>query len=339
MSIPRMQPQMPTRGEGGVFSPPSRAGAKHDDHKGPNGEPAADGLGGGVNSNNSNAAHVHSGYADEMEINQRAVNVGNELDGAAGLGIKKTVGAGIDGSLRDITTDQAILERSFNGWASLLATIKKKDRLEIVESQGVKQGIFGNFIDRMGTSMRTRNHPAGVVGLSGVEDANDDDHADGKLLGANEAITNSMSSFNQIEQEETQESEPLPFGVLNPSGNFRLLLELLGAIFIAFDFFTIPVIFAFWDRVEEPWQTRMITLMFWSMESCLGFTTSFFRRGELVTSRKAVAWNYFKTWFIIDVLTVGFEWTEIVTRLLLQAASLRDLPWDVLRFIRILGCK
>jgi hypothetical protein len=144
-----------------------------------------------------------------------------------------------------------------------------------------------------------------------------------------------MSSFNQIEQEETQESEPLPFGVLNPSGNFRLLLELLGAIFISFDFFTIPVIFAFWDRVEEPWQTRLITLMFWSMESCLGFTTSFFRRGELVTSRKAVAWNYFKTWFIIDVLTVGFEWTEIVTRLLLQAASLRDLPWDVLRFIRI----
>jgi hypothetical protein len=149
LSIPRMQPQMPTRGEGGVFSPPSRAGAKHDDHKRPNGEPAADGLGGGVNSNNSNAAHVHSGYADEMEINQRAVNVGNELDGAAGLGIKKTVGAGIDGSLKDITTDQAILKRSFNGWASLLATIKKKDRLDIVESQGVKQGIFGNFIDRM----------------------------------------------------------------------------------------------------------------------------------------------------------------------------------------------
>ena len=145
-----------------------------------------------------------------------------------------------------------------------------------------------------------------------------------------------MNTFSQVEREE---SEPLPLGVLHPSGDLRVLLDLMGAFFIAFDFFAIPVLFAFWDRVEEPWQTRWATLIFWSSESLMGFTTSYFRRGELVTSRTVIAWNYFKTWFIIDVLTVGFEWTEIVTRLLLQAASLRDLPWDVLRFIRILGCK
>ena len=112
-------------------------------------------------------------------------------------------------------------------------------------------------------------------------------------------------------------------------------MDLMGALFIAFDFFAIPVLFAFWDRVEEPWQTRWATLIFWSSESLMGFTTSYFRRGELVTSRTVIAWNYFKTWFIIDVLTVGFEWIEILTRLLFKANSARELPWDVFRFIRI----
>ena len=55
----RTMPRMPSMGEGGVFSPPSRPGGKHEENKRPNGKPAADGLGGGISSNGNDSVDVN----------------------------------------------------------------------------------------------------------------------------------------------------------------------------------------------------------------------------------------------------------------------------------------
>ena len=42
---------------------------------------------------------------------------------------------------------------------------------------------------------------------------------------------------------------------------------------------------------------------------CSSFNTAFYDgEGLLVLSRKRIAWRHIKTWFIIDVLTLGPEW-------------------------------
>ena len=46
---------------------------------------------------------------------------------------------------------------------------------------------------------------------------------------------------------------------------------------------------------------------------CSSFNTAFYDgEGLLVQSRKRIAWRHIKTWFIVDVLTLGPEWFEMI---------------------------
>jgi hypothetical protein len=81
-----------------------------------------------------------------------------------------------------------------------------------------------------------------------------------------------------------------------------------------------------------------LTLSFWTLDVFASLRTGFVRKGELVMDPAAVAKNYFKTWFAIDMLIIVPEWTFILLDLFdlvtSQTGSLVGLLW-IMRAFRV----
>merc|ERR1719199_1112666 len=103
---------------------------------------------------------------------------------------------------------------------------------------------------------------------------------------------------------------------LHPHGLPRIMLDTAGLCVIIYDMIVIPVYLAFSQApgyvVDEPEELATATRLFWTAECILSFNTAFYSHGQLVFDRYLCFMNHFKSWFIVDVLTVGVEWLRIV---------------------------
>jgi hyperpolarization activated cyclic nucleotide-gated potassium channel 2/hyperpolarization activated cyclic nucleotide-gated potassium channel 4 len=119
---------------------------------------------------------------------------------------------------------------------------------------------------------------------------------------------------NSIIVPETTRASVFP---IHPHGGPRIVLDVLGTVVIAYDMVAIPFYLAFSQPpgkvVEEPWEIGTFTRLFWTFECMISFQTAYFDRvGELITDRSKCVKNHLRTWFIVDVLTVGVDWTKII---------------------------
>lgn len=97
--------------------------------------------------------------------------------------------------------------------------------------------------------------------------------------------------------------------IARPGNRKRLLWDLCGLCFIIYDCWAIPL--NVFDPPEGPFSlvANWLTLIYWTLNVGATLTTGFVREGQEVLSPKEILKNYLKTWFLIDVLTLGPDWT------------------------------
>merc|ERR1719409_1424217 len=88
----------------------------------------------------------------------------------------------------------------------------------------------------------------------------------------------------------------------------------------------IPVYLAFSQPpgiiVDEPAALGTFTRLFWTAECIISFNTGYHNHfGQLVLDRYKCFMNHLKTWFMVDILTVGVEWLRIALDMLLKNGS------------------
>ncbi|CAJ1356232.1 unnamed protein product [Effrenium voratum] len=128
--------------------------------------------------------------------------------------------------------------------------------------------------------------------------------------------------------------------IARPGDRKRLVWDLCGLLFIVYDCIAIPL------NVFDPPVTMFsmtadwVTLAFWTLNICATLTTGFVQEGVEVLAPRQILKNYLKSWCIIDILTLGPDWTlEIVAHTSQEGesfeggSSMRLLR--VLRFMRI----
>lgn len=101
--------------------------------------------------------------------------------------------------------------------------------------------------------------------------------------------------------------------IARPGNRRRLVWDLCGLFFIAYDCLAIPL--NVFDPPESEFSivANWLTLLYWTMNIGATLTTGFVQEGVEVLSPKEILKNYLKSWFIIDVLTLGPDWAlEIV---------------------------
>ena len=100
-----------------------------------------------------------------------------------------------------------------------------------------------------------------------------------------------------------------PFPVCHPSAGLRVLWDICGALLIAYDAVYLPFDAAFRPApsvftVGMEW----LTMVFWTLDIGLGFTTGYVSKGELIMNPWRIAFHYITTWFLIDAAVVSLDW-------------------------------
>jgi hypothetical protein len=136
--------------------------------------------------------------------------------------------------------------------------------------------------------------------------------------------SNIMDDVSTIETIHIPDRED--FFPIHPHGLVRVMLDLVGLVIIIYELIAIPLYLAFSQLpgyvIEEPSMLVKSTLVFWSAECILSFNTAYFNHsGILVEDRYLCFVNHLKTWFIVDVLTVGVEWMRIFFDILLESSG------------------
>ena len=133
-----------------------------------------------------------------------------------------------------------------------------------------------------------------------------------KLFGADTLRGDKTADLTQpeiarklIQRQTTVVSAPAPSKwVLLPSSKWRLAWSLVYMQLMLYTAFVMPYRMAFYEDVQDTWfiVDSVVNALF-AVDIGLTLNTAFYNNeGELVTSRKAMFLNYFKSWLIIDAV-------------------------------------
>ncbi len=125
--------------------------------------------------------------------------------------------------------------------------------------------------------------------------------------------------------------------VFNPTSGQRLFWEMLGLIFLKYDFVMIPL-----SVFNLPWRHICFVLMeltmniYWSFDILLSFRTAVYSDGKLETTPRKIAMSYIRSWFVLDLFVLVPAWISLIggTAELRDARLLRGLKG--IRFVRML---
>jgi len=123
---------------------------------------------------------------------------------------------------------------------------------------------------------------------------------------------------------------PLP---LDPNSMGHMLFELCTIVFLTIDLTLIPLVLA-WDLpLTDVWMSfNIFSVLFWTADIGISFTTSFTIDGEVCKSFPLIAKRYMRTYFALDFGIVLCDWFSTV--FVLIAGSNSHSPLRVLRFTR-----
>lgn len=140
--------------------------------------------------------------------------------------------------------------------------------------------------------------------------------------------------------------KPLFTRTMSPDGIPRMFWDLCSILLIVYQMIMIPFTISFTIN-ENPQQSNFDFFIdiYFMADILLSFQTGYYEKGILITSRKAIALNYIKSWLIID-LVASFPYTWVSStddsgvtssKVLLILKFLRTLK--ILRLLRIFKLK
>ncbi|CAJ1409251.1 unnamed protein product [Effrenium voratum] len=125
--------------------------------------------------------------------------------------------------------------------------------------------------------------------------------------------------------------------IARPGDRKRLVWDLCGLLFIVYDCIAIPL------NVFDPPVTMFsmtadwVTLAFWTLNICATLTTGFVQEGVEVLAPRQILKNYLKSWCIIDILTLGPDWTLEIVAHTSQEGEQRGIEATMSSPVRNLG--
>jgi len=102
--------------------------------------------------------------------------------------------------------------------------------------------------------------------------------------------------------------------MLRPSSPARHTWDILGMVCIAHDLVVVPLALGFGgDEEVFVGQTTLfwVVLAYWTTDIPLNFFTGIYRNGIEQLSHKTVALSYIKSWFLLDITIVAFDWIGV----------------------------
>lgn len=125
----------------------------------------------------------------------------------------------------------------------------------------------------------------------------------------------SMRSFETISAvEKIEPATSLPsWYLLHPSGRGRTTWNLLTVLALVWDIIVIPMEFFDLPNTLLLSVAEWITIFFWSVDIAFSFITGIYRKGVLVMEPKVVALAYLRSWFLMDLILVSFDWLAMST--------------------------
>eukprot|EP01017_Pseudomicrothorax_dubius_P024032 TRINITY_DN25575_c0_g2_i1.p1 TRINITY_DN25575_c0_g2~~TRINITY_DN25575_c0_g2_i1.p1 ORF type:complete len:141 (-),score=25.77 TRINITY_DN25575_c0_g2_i1:6-428(-) len=112
--------------------------------------------------------------------------------------------------------------------------------------------------------------------------------------------------------------------VFFPNDPFRMLLNILGLVFILYDMIFLPMRISFQVPLA-PWMyfADVCINAFFIFEIVVNFNTAYFQQGNLIKDRRRIALKYLRLWFWVDAIaSVPFSILE--SCLLYTSPSPRD---------------
>lgn len=103
-----------------------------------------------------------------------------------------------------------------------------------------------------------------------------------------------------------------PPWILNPTGHFRNLWDFIGIGLLTLDTMILPVQFVnedFYSQYPSLAVNSRIAAFYWLTDIVLSFFTGYLKKGALVTSRRKIAWNYVRSWFLPDIIVTIIDIT------------------------------
>ncbi|CAD8093500.1 unnamed protein product [Paramecium primaurelia] len=133
------------------------------------------------------------------------------------------------------------------------------------------------------------------------------------------------------------------FKPFKPDNPYKLSWDLVGMLFIFVQMITIPLIITFSIELDLFYDIcNQIMDYYFLLDIIVSFHTSYYYKGNLITSHKKVFWNYFSSWFWLDLIS-SFPY-DMIIELTLKSNSAESLQRNsqilkivrVVRFIKIL---
>mmetsp|Transcript_43186 Transcript_43186/g.101531 ORF Transcript_43186/g.101531 Transcript_43186/m.101531 type:complete len:899 (+) Transcript_43186:97-2793(+) len=98
--------------------------------------------------------------------------------------------------------------------------------------------------------------------------------------------------------------------ISQPGSPGRLWWDLLGAILIVYDIISVPLL-VFEGASEGSFSTFMqwVTLLYWTFNVGASFQVGYVYKGVTIMNPVKIAFNYLKTWFVLDLIILLPEWS------------------------------
>jgi len=97
--------------------------------------------------------------------------------------------------------------------------------------------------------------------------------------------------------------------ILKPDRTERIVWELIGSMFIAYDLVVVPLSLVF--SPPDGWFVFLmdyLSLCFWTINIPATFLVGVVKDGVLIMVPSKIAWNYLKTWLLVDLFVVVPDW-------------------------------
>ena len=99
-----------------------------------------------------------------------------------------------------------------------------------------------------------------------------------------------------------------PAYILHPSGSLRTSWNLLTVLALLWDVIVIPMEFFSLPQSTLLAVLSWFMICFWTLDIPCSFLTGIYSKGLLVMEPKAISRAYFKSWFLLDIILISFDW-------------------------------
>lgn len=109
--------------------------------------------------------------------------------------------------------------------------------------------------------------------------------------------------------------------VTYPSSRRRMLWDLVGLMLVIWDIFAIPMNAFELTDIVSLYVMSWISTLFWTIDFPTNFFLGFYRAGHIVTSPYAIAAQYLRTWFAVDLGVLALDWFFIALDLTMSTVE------------------